>query len=239
MNRVGGGPGCAGSAVAPAPMWAAVHVVVCLGSLATPFNLMAAVAGALAWMDVQGGLVWFSRPCARSRSDACLTQRNLCGVGGGAGGRSAAGRQGLRGFQPQIFDVALLMACCDLLTYARSKRTCVYVLCFCYGAGMAEFAAVSGGLPVMAVFAVVVEGKLEWCRVGRLFGTAVLAALALAGVHAFAARQFVLSRGLEVTLQAMLHVTVSVLREQAQAIGQMFPEHLWFPVFVLGLGSAH
>jgi hypothetical protein len=35
----------------------------------------------------------------------------------------------------------------------------------------------------MAAFAVIVEWKLAWCRIGRLFGAVALAALALAGVH--------------------------------------------------------
>jgi len=228
----------------PLLMWAAGHVVrLPWLSLPLRLNLMAAVAGALA-VGWTFKVVWFVVfEAMREESAVTHASRNARFAGWVAAlavGLSLPVWQAATRFQPQIFDVALLMACAHLLTvYARSKRT-VWLLFFglLYGAGMAESPLFLVALPVMAVFAVVVEWKLEWCRVGRLFGTAVLAALALAGVHAFAARQFVLSRGLEVTLQAMLHVTVSVLREQAQAIGQMFPEHLWFPVFVLGLGSA-
>ena len=75
-------------------------------------------------------------------------------------------------FQPQIFDAAFLMACAHLLTvYARSKRI-VWLLLFglLYGAGMAESPLFLIALPVMAAFAVIVEWKLAWCRIGRLFG---------------------------------------------------------------------
>jgi len=228
----------------PLLMWAAGHVAR-LPFLTLPFrlNLMAAAAGAVAvgWVFK---VVWFIVfEVMREESAVTHASRNARFAGwmaAAAVGLSLPFWQAATRFQPQIFDVAFLMACAHLLTvYARSKRI-VWLLLFglLYGAGMAESPLFLVALPVMAVFAVIMEWKLAWCRIGRLFGAAALAALALVGVHVLAARQVVLSQGLEVTNHALLRVAVSVLREQAQAVVQMFPEQLWFPVFVLGLGSA-
>lgn len=212
-------------------------------SLALRLNALAAVAGALtvAWAYK---IVWFL-VFEMMREESAITHASRNARFGGLVAALAVAVnlpvwQAATRFRPEIFDVALLMACAHLLTvYARSQKT-FWLLLFglLYGAGVAESPLFIMAAPVMAAFAVITEWKLSWCRVGRLFGAAWFALAALAGVHYLAARHLGFEPAAAPTLREVLRVVVSVLRDQLNVITHALPQRLWFPVFVLGVGSA-
>ncbi len=212
-------------------------------SLALRLNLLAALAGALAvgWVYK---LVWFA-VFEVMREESAVTHASRNARYGGAVASLAVAVslpvwQAATRFSPEIFDVALLLFCAQLLTvYAYSQKV-IWLLLFgaAYGAGVAESPLFIVAAPVMAAFAVVMEWKLVWCRVGRLFAAAWLALAVLVGLHYVSARGFALAHGEAPTLHALLPIVVGVLRDQADVISHLLPRHLWFPVFAMGLGAA-
>lgn len=212
-------------------------------SLAVRLNLLAAVAGALT-VGWAYKIVWFLIfEMMREESAVVHASRNAR-FGGFVAALAVAFSlpvcQAATRFRPEMFDVAYLLACAHLLTvYARSQKP-VWLLLFgaLYGAGVAESPLFVVAAPVMAAFAVVVEWKLSWCRVARLFAAAWLSLAALCGTHYWAARAFLTQDGSAAAWRDVLRVVVAVLRDQSEAIAQMVPHTLWLPVLVLGVGSA-
>jgi len=212
-------------------------------SLPVRMNLLAAVAGALAvgWVYK---LVWFF-VFEMMREESAVTHAPRNARFGGMAAAAAVALslpfwQAATRFGPEIFDVAGLLACAVLLmAYARSQNL-FWLLLFgvLYGAGMAESHLFLVAAPAMAALGVIVEWKLAWCRVGRLFAAAWLAVILFSGVHYWAARSFLLASGVEPSWPALLHVWVAVFREQFTALAGLFPKQLWLPVFVLGVGGA-
>ncbi|MDD4017703.1 MAG: tetratricopeptide repeat protein [Kiritimatiellae bacterium] len=212
-------------------------------SLPVRMNLLAAVAGALAvgWVY---RLVWFF-VFEMMREESAVTHAPRNARFGGMVAALAVGTslpfwQAATRFGPEIFDVAGLLFCAVLLTvYARSQNLS-WLLLFgaLYGAGMAESHLFLVAAPAMAALAVIVEWKLAWCRIGRLFAAAWIAMILFSGVHYWAAHSFLLVSGGELSRPALLHVWVAVFREQLTALAGLFPKQLWLPVFVLGVGAA-
>ena len=212
-------------------------------SMASRLNLLSVVAGAftVGWAYK---IVWFLVfEMMREESAITHSSRNAQ-FGGGVAALAVATSlpvwQAATLFRPEIFDIALLLACAHLLTvYARSQKV-FWLLLFgmLYGAGVAESPLFIAAAPVMAAFAVMTEWKLAWCRVGRLFSAAWLSMAVLLGIHCLSARAFAVSYGMAPTAEALLRIVVSVLREQLDIVATLLPERLWFSVFVLGVGSA-
>ena len=212
-------------------------------SLALRLNLLSAMAGALliGWVYK---VVWFL-VFEMMREESATTHASRNAQFGGfvaalAVATSLPVWQASTLFRPEIFDAALLLASAFLLTvYARSQKT-FWLLLFgaLYGAGVAESPLFIVASPAMAAFAVMTEWKLSWCRVGRLFGAAWLSLAVLFCTHYLSARAFALSCGAVPSASVILHVVVSVLREQMDNIATLLPQRLWFPVFVLGVGSS-
>jgi len=208
-------------------------------TLPVRLNLLAAVAGALCvgWVYK---LVWFlTFELMREESAVTHASKNARFAGLAAACAVAVSLpvcQAATRFQPEIFDVALLMACACLLTvYARSKNV-GWLLLFgaLYGAGTAESPLFIVAAPVMAAFAIMTEWKLEWCRVPRLFASAAMSMLVFGGVHYAAAKPFATGPA----LRDMARVVVAVWRDQISTISHLLPHTLWFPVLVLGVGAA-
>ena len=65
-----------------------------------------------------------------------------------------------------------------------------------------------------AYFAVLVEWRLCWCRLGRLFAAAAAAALFFGVTHYAAALAFAGAHGLDDTSIGVLRVALSVLRAE-------------------------
>jgi tetratricopeptide (TPR) repeat protein len=213
------------------------------GALALRLNLLAAVAGALTVGWVYKVVWFFVFELMREESAVMHASRNARFgglVAAAAVGLSLPVWQAATRFQPEIFDLALLAACAQVLAvYARSQSA-AWLLLFgaLFGAGLAESSLFIVASPIMAAFAVIVEWKLAWCGIGRLFAAIWLSAAAFVGTHVWSARAYALDHGWAVSAETVLRIAVSVLREQADDIGRMFPERLWLPVFVLGLGAA-
>lgn len=212
-------------------------------SLALRMNALAAVAGALVagWVYK---IVWFL-VFELMREESAVTKASRNARFGGIVAACAVAVslpvwQAATQFRPEIFDVALLLACAHLLTvYARSQQV-LWLLLFgvLYGAGVAESPLFIVAAPVMAAFAVITEWKLSWCRIGWLFASAGLALAACASVHYLSARHFALAQDVAPTAREVLRIVVAVCRNQSAVIGHLLPHRLWFPVFVLGIGAA-
>ena len=212
-------------------------------SLALRLNLLAVAAGALV-VGLVYKIVWFLIYEMMREESAVMHASRNARFGGGVAALAVAVSlpvwQAATRFRPEIFDVALLLACLHLLTvYARSQKV-FWLLLFglLYGAGVAESPLFIAAAPVMAAFAVITEWKLSWCRVGRLFVTAWLSLLVLVVIHYLSARSFASGQGAEPTAREIVSVVVAVLRDQFDGISAMLPQRLWFPVIVLGIGSA-
>ena len=212
-------------------------------SLSLRLNLLAAAAGALA-VGLVYKLVWFL-VYDMMREESAVTHASRNARFGGVVAAVAVAVslpvwQAATRFQPEIFDVAFLLFCAQLLTvYARSQKAC-WLLLFgmLYGAGVAESSLFIVAAPFMAAFAVMTEWKLCWCRVGRLFAAAWLSLAVLVVVHYLSARSFVAGAGEVPTVHAASRIVVAVLREQFGVISQLLPRRLWLPVFVMGVGAA-
>ncbi len=212
-------------------------------SLALRLNLIAVVAGALT-VGLVYKIVWFVI-FEMMREESAVTNASRNALFGGSVAALAVAVslpvwQAATRFRPEIFDVAFLLACLHLLTvYARSQKV-VWLLLFgvLYGAGVAESPLFIVAAPVAAAFAVIVEWKLSWCRVGRLFASAWLSMLVLVVVHYLSARSFASGKGMAPALHEILPIVLTVLREQYDGLCSMLPQRLWFPVIVLGIGSA-
>ncbi len=212
-------------------------------SLVLRLNLLAALAGALV-VGWAYKLVWFAVfEVMREESAATHASRNAR-YGGSVAALAVAVSlpvwQAATRFSPEIFDVALLLFCGQLLTVYVYSQQVFWLLLFgaVYGAGVVESPLFIAAAPVMVAFAVVMEWKLAWCRMGRLFAAAWLALIVLAGLHYMSARGFAVAHGEIPTPQVILRIVVGVLREQLEVVGHLFPRHLWFPVFAMGVGAA-
>ena len=213
------------------------------GPLALRLNLLSALAGALVvgWVyRVVWSLIFDSM---REESAVTFASRNAR-FGGFlsvlAVALSLPFWQASTRFSPEIFDFAWIMVCAHLLTvYARSQKA-LWLLAFgvLSGFGAAESPLFIVASPVLMAAAVVIEWKLSWCRVGRLFGAGFLSFLVLLGSHLYFARTFVLAQGLPETGVEILQAVVSVWREQAAEISRLLPKTYWLPVLGLGVVSA-
>ena len=211
--------------------------------LALRLNVLAAVAGALA-VGLVYKIIWFII-FEMMREESAVTNASRNAHFGGVVAALAVAVslpvwQAATRFRPEIFDVALLLACVHLLTvYARSQKV-VWLLLFglLYGVGVAESPLFIVAAPAVAAFAVITEWKLSWCRVGRLFAAAWLSLLVLVVVHYLSARSFASGTGAVPTARAILPIVLAVLRDQYDGLSSMLPQQLWFPVVVLGIGSA-
>jgi len=213
------------------------------GPLAWRMNLLAALAGALA-VGWAYKVVWFLVfDSMREESAVVFASRNARFgglVAAVAVALSLPVWQAATRFSPEIFDVALILGCAHLLTvYARSQNVFWLLLFGVFlGCGAAESPLVMAAAPVLAVFAVLTEWKLFWCRVGRLFGAASLAFVLFCATHYGAARSFAVAQGWPDAPAEVLRVVVSVLRDQVEALGGLLPKMFWLPVLGLGVGSA-
>lgn len=212
-------------------------------ALAFRLNLLAAVAGALVvgWVYK---LVWFVVYEMMREESAVTHAPRIARYGGSVAALAVALSlpvwQAATRFGPEIFDVALLLFCGQLLmAYAHSQKA-VWLLLFgaAYGAGVAESPLFIVAAPAVAAFAVTLEWKLAWCRVGRLFAAAALALAVLAGLHYAAARGFAVAHGESPTLHAVFRIMVRVWRNQTDVLVHLLPTRLWLPVFAMGIGAA-
>jgi hypothetical protein len=140
------------------------------GDLAARMNLLSVLLGALTigWVYK---IVWFAIfEFMREESAVTHASRNAR-LGGLLAAWSVAVSlpfwQAATRFSPDIFDAALVVAGLHLLTvYARSQRR-RWLLLFgiLMGLGSAESPVFLVSVPVLAVFCVTAEWKLEWCRI--------------------------------------------------------------------------
>jgi predicted Zn-dependent protease len=213
------------------------------GGFAWRFNLLAALAGALAagWAYRVAWFLVFD--AMREESAVTRSSRNAHAAGLVAALASAASLpvwQASTRFSPDIFDAAWVLGCAHLLTvYARSQHW-AWLLLFgaLVGVGAAESPVVFAALPVLGAFALIAEWRLSWCRVGRLFAAFALGFICLCLTHYAAAKAFALAHALPTALVDVARIARSALREQTQEVSGFLPSTLWLPVVAMGAGSA-
>ncbi len=213
------------------------------GSLALRMNLVSALAGALAvgWVYRVTWFVVFD--AMREESAVTRAPQNARFAGAVAAIAVATSLpfwQAATRFSPEIFDAAWLLACAHLLTvYARSQHL-LWLMLFgiLFGVGLAESPLVVVAAPVLAAFALIVEWRLCWCRIGRLFAAATVAFVFLCVTHYVAAQAFAAANELPPTTAEVARIVLSVLRAQVEAARAFLPKTLWLPVVAVGVGSA-
>jgi len=213
------------------------------GSLAARLNLVAALAGALTvgWVY---RVVWFVVFDVMREESAVTRAPRMARFAGAVAAAMVATSlpfwQAATRFSPEVFDAAWVLGCAHVLTvYARSQHL-LWLMLFgvLFGIGLAESPLVLAAAPALAFFALITEWRLFWCRIGRLFAAAMVAALFFAVTHYSAAQAFAAWHLSSVSTVDVLRVILSVLREQVEAFGDFLPATLWLPAVALGLGSA-
>lgn len=212
-------------------------------SLAWRLNLLSAIAGALTvgWVY---GIVWFWIFEFMREESAVVYASRIARFGGIA----AALAVGLNlpfwlaatRFQPDAFDIALLMGCLHALTvYARTRKG-GWLLLFgaLYGAGVAESALFIVAAPFALALVLITEWKAGWFNVGRVFSSGLLAVVALGGITFWSVRTHVLGQGMAPDSAALLAGAISVWREQAAWIMGLVAGKGWLVALLLGAGLA-
>jgi tetratricopeptide (TPR) repeat protein len=210
------------------------------GTLAVRLNLLSALVGALA-IGWAYRVVWFVAFDVMREESAVTRASRIAQFAGAVAAVAVATSlpfwQAATRFTPEVFDAAWVLACAHLLTvYARS-RNLLWLMLFSmlFGIGLAESPLVLVAAPVLAYFAVLVEWRLYWCRIGRLFGAGVVASLFLVMTHGVAAHTFAVAHIPSASFAEVMRVVLSVLRDQVAAVRTFLPSTLWLPAVGVGV----
>ncbi|MFZ4394720.1 MAG: tetratricopeptide repeat protein [Kiritimatiellia bacterium] len=214
-----------------------------LGSIAFRLNALAALAGALVVTWVYR-LVWFF-VFDTMREQSAITKASshaqLAGIVAAATvGLSLPFWHAATHFRPEIFDVALLTGCAHLLiVYARTQqRAWLMLFGALYGMGMVESHLFLVAAPFMATFAVLIEWRLEWCRMKLLTTAASISLLMLVLTSYLTAWSFAVTYNHATGMGQIGNLLIQLLRGHFSAIHNMVPRYLWVPMLGMGVGAA-